>query len=416
MGKTLRSKWGLMALAAALLVGLAMIPAVGLHSADDDTLRLHMGDDGAYFQYEWSVTEGTDTLSGSETQTLSSDNKCLLTLSGDRLVAMDGSDQGAGLVKNSIGIKSNGPQAAGVPCSRIGADEDLTIDLVGVPAGLAAEFDFELKGDTHLKIFLGDDSVPYEVKSGSLVSGDPVVAGTDPYTIELNSATRVANCKDLSDSGPDAGPRDNCRIVIDPNDTFDSIRLVGVAGEASLEGGGDFGTVDPKYDTVIYLEPWDGILDCGDSTGPYPNGGTSVDITRYQNIDDPSTQADESAVSCTPKAFTLDAVDAETGDDTVTFELSDPSQVALYRADLTFDRPLAGLFDAQLFYDPDGSDGYDNFVEMPACTGDPGPKNATTQNASVIPGTDQGCIVSVLQLHDGTTTWDVLFYGDWRFK
>ena len=418
MGKSLRSKWGILATAVALVVGLATIPAIGSHLPNDSgTLRLHLGSDATYFRY-------TPAAGPTQTQNIAAPVRCEASITGP-LAAVSGSNRGPGLVSYGLGIKSGGAQ--GTPCSRVDATENMAVELVGVPLAASAAFDLELKGDAKITVAVylnGSLLEDFEVRSGgSIVAGQGVDgSGTEPYTAAATTddpATTVdesiANCRNQSDSGPDAGARDNCRLSIDPSLPFDEVRFTPSVGEMSLEGSSDFGN-DPTKDTIFYLTSYQGLLDCGDSATD-TSGGTDVTITRHQNIDDPATAADESLIPCTPKAYSLEAVDADPpAEDTVTFELSDPAQVALYRADLTFDRPLAGLFDAQLFYDPNGSDGYDDFVEMPACTGDPGLKTDAVQDETVIPTGDQGCIVSVLQNYDGTTTWDVLFYGDWRFK
>lgn len=399
MGKTLRSKWGLLVLVAALVVGMATIPAVGEHSPESsDVLRLHMGADGNYFKLEPATGSST-------TQSFSPHNNCRLDVDGE-LVTLSGSSS-PGYHNQSIGVRGSGGN--GVPCSRIDSSESLTVTLGTGLMAVAVDLDLELKGDVEALITLSHGE-QYTVRSGSKAQG---AAGTD--SLSLNSSDRVGNCRGGTDSGPDSGPNDNCRVTIDPDTAFTSLTFSLTSGEMSLEGGGDFYPYDPANDTIFYLETWDGVLDCGDIASD-DQGGTDVSIKRYQNIDDPNTPQDESTIECTPKLYRLDAVDVAEGEDTVTFELSDPDQVALYRADLTFARPVDDLFDAVLLYDPDGTDGYEDFFEMPACEGDPGDKTGSSQDASVIPSGDQGCIISVIQQYDGTTTWDVLFYGDWRFK
>lgn len=397
MGKALRSKWGLLALVAAMVVGMATIPAVGEHSPESsEILRLHMGADGNYFQHE--AADGSVI----KTESFSPQSNCRLNVDNE-LVTLSGSSS-PGYHNQSIGVRGSGGN--GVPCSRVDSSESLTVSLNGALTALAVELDLELKGTTEVLIELSNGET-YTLNSGGGESGSAAVT--------LDSSNTTANCRGASDSGPDSGPNDNCRVTVHPDSAFTSITFTPSAGEMSLEGGGDFYPYDPANDTIFYLETWDGVLDCGD-TASDDQGGTDVSIKRYQNIDDPNTPEDEGSVVCEPKLYRLDAVDVEDGEDTVTFELSDPDQVALYRATLTFERDTSGLFNAVLLYDPDGSDGYEDFDPMPACLSDPGNQGADTQNESVIPSGDQGCIISVVQQYDGTTTWDVLFYGDWRFK
>ncbi len=396
---------------AALAMLIAMIPALGDHLPNDaGTLHLHLGSDG---QRQFVYTDGDGSVH--TPQTIASPNRCELTITGP-YAKVTGNAKGPGLSDDGIGVKSGGAQ--GTPCGRIDTSENLTVTLVGVPLASMADLDLELKGDAKILITAYQGSVvagTFQVRSGAQVvpgvgvdgsSGDPytALAKTDDPGTSIDES--IANCRIASDSGPDAGSRDNCRVTVDSARPFDGIKVQPLAGEMSLEGSGDFGN-NPANDTIFYLSDFDGFLDCGESTGLKTNGNTSANITRHQNLDGPT---------CTPKAYSLKAVDSATGEDTVTFELGDPSQVALYRADITFERPVAGLFDAVLNYDPDGSDGYTQFKEMPPCTDTPGEKTAASQDASVIPTGDQGCIVSVVQDYDGITTWDVLFFGDWRFK
>jgi len=86
-------------------------------------------------------------------------------------------------------------------------------------------------------------------------------------------ASAERNCAGASDSGPDSGPNDNCRWVI--NDVGGSFRLRPTHGEGSLEGGGDYvGSALPTgsttADTLIYLTTLIdvGTLSCSGSVDP----------------------------------------------------------------------------------------------------------------------------------------------------
>ena len=406
MGKTLRSKWGFLVLAAALVVGMATIPAVGEHAPEEvDRLQLHLGTDGNYFRHV--PVEGPSLPD----QTIGINNNCTISTNGS-LATFQGR---AGYHNQSLGIKTGGSQ--GVPCSRIDTNEQLGIKLVGVPNATAADFDLELKGAVHLVITasLGNVVVgTFNVYSGSFVSPGSTDDSTVPFDV---IADPDADCRGNSDSGPDSGANDNCRVTIDPGVPFDTVTFKPVAGEVSLEGSGDFGN-DPARDTIFYLETesWEGELGCtegNNSTGVESDGLViSGEIIRYENTD---------GSECVLKPYNLDvlASDPTEGDvPTVTFEVDDPgSQPAIYRATLVFEEDMFTTL--QLQYDSDGSDGYDDYKNMPACVEDPFDTSddpAGSLNNEAIPAGHEGCVINVSQSWDGFTTWDVIFEGDWRFK
>lgn len=435
MGKRFRSRWALLAvLAGAVVVGLATIPAAGSHfdPATSDILRLHMGSQ-AFFQFESQVA-GVDTL----TQNISAGRHCELQLSGDSLVTVTASGQGPGFVGNSIGVKSPGSNSSGVPCSRISSGEHLKIALSGVQPALGVALDLELKGATEVDIELSNGDT-YTVRSGSMASGTnnaTLVNGV--LTLNLNTSQANGNCLGLTDSGPDAGPSDNCRIVIHPDTTFNSLTLRGKAGDISLEGGGDYSaTPSDAVDTIFYLQSWDGLLDCGQSVTD-PNGDVLGIIIRHDNID---------GSSCVEKLYLLRAQDddAQLGD-SVIFEFSDPEdQPGFYEAEVHFVHDLdedgdgtSSMFVGNLEYDPDGSDGYDDFVVMPACdiypfevdgNGDPvidsetGFKIPITDESGniipfddIVPAGHAGCVFFGTQEMSGETVWHAVFSGDWGFR
>ncbi|MGA7270222.1 MAG: hypothetical protein WB239_04040, partial [Acidimicrobiia bacterium] len=332
----------------AMLVG--MIPALGSHLPNDaGTVHLHLGSDGSrYFLY-------TPTTGSATQQDIGSPIRCQLSIAGS-VATVTGNRNGPGLSDDGIGIKSGGAQ--GTPCGQVDSTENLTVALAaGIPLAEQVDLDLELKGDAkvNITVYAGTSVMgTFQVRSGaSIVNGEGVDGNTgDPYTATATTDDpgtlvneSIANCKNASDSGPDAGSRDNCRLTIDSALPFNRVKFEPVVGAMSLEGSGDFGN-DVAKDTIFYLTSFEGVLGCGDSTLPEADGGTSATITRHQNIDDPATSVDESQFACTPKAYSLKAVDSPTGEDTVTFELGDSSQVALYRADITFTRPVDGLFNA----------------------------------------------------------------------
>ena len=163
-----------------------------------------------------------------------------------------------GLVSGSLGVYSG---SQGTPCSRFTAalNHELTVDLgqqleTEIPkvAFYRLELDIEAKSNLalELQVLLGDAVVDRFV----LRTGSSIVAGEGSAL----PGARIFNCSAQSDSGPDAGGRDNCRWVIDA--LGQGFRLKPLAGEGSLEGGGDPGTLS----TDIYLtEAEIGALGCG---------------------------------------------------------------------------------------------------------------------------------------------------------
>ncbi|CAN5867378.1 hypothetical protein BH23ACT5_BH23ACT5_04950 [soil metagenome] len=403
VGKTLRSRWGLLALTAALMMALVTFPAAGEHVPEEsDVLRLHLGTDGKYFKYEPVVGDPV-------TQQIPAPVRCEL---GNRvdgpLVKLSGNNRGPGLVDVSIGVKTGGSQ--GIPCSRVDSNEHLTMSLVGVPVAVAAEFDLELKGDVEVKLELSSGET-FTVRSASRIVAGDGVDGTSgvPFVVRLTSENPIGNCRNAANSGPDAGAQDNCRVIIDPDLSFSSVTFRSVSGEISLEGSGDFGN-DPAFDTIFYLqtEEWDGEIACGETVRD-KDGDVTAKITRYQNTDDSE---------CLPKLFRLLADKSnpeENGAATVTFEFPDTdTQAAIYEAHLTFNQPLDSPLDAVLQYDPEPP--YDNFKNMPRCESDPFDAPQGSLDPGAIPARHEGCVISVTQTWHGLTTWHAIFEGDWRFK
>lgn len=400
MGKKLRARWGILGLAGALMAMLAMIPAYGSHDlANSDILRLNLGTGGNFFRYEPLAGEVV-------TQPIPTTGSCSVSVDG-ALVTLTGNKKGPGFKDGSIGVMTGNAQ--GVPCSRIDSNETLTLRLNTGPA-VAAELDLELKGDVQLALVL-DNGETYTVRSGSkVVNGQGVdgVAG-DPYRLSLDSDYKLGNCRFQSDSGPDSGPNDNCRVVIHPDTPFSSIQFKPSSGEVSLEGGSDYASSDGKYDTLFYFQGWDGELDCGDTTGPRQDGSVVGEIIRHDNAD---------GETCTPKLFRLIADEDDEQNGSVVFEVSDPADqnMAFFEALITFEEDLDAnvpMF-GTLEYDPDGTDGYDDFKTMPACLVDPLPGG--TPNAGAIPDGHEGCVIEVTQHFDGTTEWHAVFMGDWKFR
>lgn len=399
----------------ALVVALAMltVPTAGSsQTSDAPTLRLHVGSDGAYFRY-------TPNSGPPVTQVIGAPKRCQLTVTGP-LAALDGSDKGPGLSDNGIGIKSGGSQ--GTPCSRVDNSEELSVELLEVPAAESAELDLEFKGSTQVRIHTLNGGAlvdTFTIRAGTAVVPGVGVDGSavEPFGVAVTSAQPIGNCRNDSDAGPDSGSRDNCRVSITPSGTFDQVVLAPTMGEVSLEGSGDFGN-DPAFDTIFHLTSYDGELGCDEDTNTAyeVDGATEGRIVRYENTD---------GSDCVLKPYVLQVTaddPAEGGLDSVVFEIDDPVtpvQPAIYEAFLTFDQPLSTPLDAVLEYDPDRTDGYDQFKQAPACIQDPfdlADDPAGSLNDEAIPAGHEACVIDVTQEWDGTTTWHAIFAGDWKFR
>ena len=228
----IRSGLRLIAVSAAVVLGLGSVSAAG-DTDTDETLRLHLGTDGTYFEY----SNHGDPV----TQPIGAPKNCQITVNGP-LASLSGSDKGPGLKDGAIGVKSGGSQ--GVPCSRVDQTEDLTLSLGDVPDAVQATVDLELKGDARIKIVVSRDGTTintFEVRSGGgIIPGQGTDGSTTvPYTATATATASIANCREGSDSGPDAGPNDNCFVTIIPSGAFDAVTFKPLRGEMSLEGGGD---------------------------------------------------------------------------------------------------------------------------------------------------------------------------------
>lgn len=411
MGIKNRSKSSLFALGAALVLLLVTVPVLANHvppntiPEDAGTLNLHLGSDGTYFRYSGSATA----------QDIGPPDRCLIDESGP-LAAISGSDRGPGLVSNGIGIKTGGSQ--GQPCSQVDSSEFLIVELVGVPNASKVDLDLELKSNASIRIELrlGTTLVgTFFVRSGSsIVPGGHEGTALEPFTAIVTkddpSTTTVdeskANCRNASDSGPDSGSRDNCRLTVDPDAPFDSIKFIPDVGEMSLEGSGDFSN-NTANDTIFYLTSFDGVIGCTslNNTVTDSDGDVIGTITRHTN---------RNGLPCVLKPFSLTASGAG---DSIIFDVVDPvdpPQLAAYEFSLTLDQNPTNPLSANLEYDPAPPYVELDFVDMPWCTGNPfaDPDSPGSIDSSVIPGTDTACIMDVAQNFDGTTTWHGVFIAD----
>lgn len=404
---TVRSMMALGVVSVGLILG-AGVTALGANGDGDETLRLHLGSDGTRFVY----SNGGDPV----TQVIGTPKNCQVTVDGP-LAAIDGSDRGPGLKDGSIGIKTGG--STGVPCARVDSTEHLAVSLDGVPNAVRAAFDLEFKGDVRVDIVVsrGDTEVDtFQVRAGGgVVTGEGVDgSATAPFTATATTAEPVVNCRNASDSGPDAGPADNCYVTIEPGASFDTVTFRPLSGEVSLEGSRDFGN-DPAFDTIFVLEGYTGELGCteADNTATIEEGNVYGSFTRLTNPD---------GSECVLKPYTLD-VDIEA--ETISFVPVDNEgapQVAAYQATVRFaPQNSANPFTSQLEYDQD-DDGPLGFEYMPWCAGDPfaTPDAPGSIDTSVIPAGDTWCIVSeatgIESATQTRTTWNIVGLGDPKLR
>jgi hypothetical protein len=400
----------LAALSAALILGLGSMTALSAAGTDDETLRLHLGSDGTRFVY----SNGGDPI----TQAIAAPKNCRITVDGP-LAALSGSDQGPGLKDGSIGIKSGG--STGVPCARVDGTEDLALSLSGVPDAVTAALDLELKGGVQVDLVVSLDGTEvdtFQVRAGAgIVPGEGVDgSATAPFTATATAAQPVVNCRNASDSGPDAGPSDNCYVTIEPGSAFDAVTFRPLSGEVSLEGSSDYGD-DPAFDTVFTLLAggFDGELGCteADNTATIEEGNVFGSFTRLTNPD---------GSACVLKPYTLDVDIAAETLSFVPVDNEGAPQQAAYQATVRFaPQNSANPFTSQLEYDQD-DDGPLGFEDMPWCAGDPfaTPDVPGSIDTSVIPSGDTWCIVSestgIESATQTRTTWNVVGVGDPKMR
>lgn len=405
---TVRSVTTLAALTAAFIVGLGSMSALSAAGTGEETLRLHLGSDGTRFTYS---NEG-DPI----TQAIGAPKNCRITVDGP-LAAVTGSDQGPGLKDGSIGIKTGG--STGVPCARVDGTEDLTVALKGVPDAVEASLDLEFKGDVRLDIVVsrgGAEIDTFQIRAGGgIVPGEGVDGSeTAPFTATATAAQPIANCRNASDSGPDAGPSDNCYVTIEPASSFDAVTFRPVSGEMSLEGSSDHGN-NPGFDTIFTLAGFDGELGCteADNTATIDEGNVFGSFTRLGNTD---------GSECVLKPYTLDADIAAETLSFVPVDNAGAPQQAAYQGTVKFaPKNSANPFTSKLEYDQD-DDGPLDFVFMPWCAGDPfaTPDVPGSIDTSVIPTGHTWCIVSestdIFSATQTRTAWDVVGVGDPKMR
>ncbi|HXV70197.1 MAG TPA: hypothetical protein VEB69_02215, partial [Acidimicrobiia bacterium] len=234
---------------------------------DQGVLRLQLNSSVNQFLWNDGATDHTQTLVAT---------RCEVDTAPSNLVKL-ASNRKVGTFGNSLGVKSGGAQ--GVACSRVSSGESMTFETSGVIADYEiaeVQLDVEMKmgAEVQVQTFLDANSLEtFTLRSGSsIVSGQ----GTEPsgQIATSTSGTPIANCRQPSDSGPDAGSLDNCRWVIKDIKPFDRIVFTALAGEYSIEGGGDgtpaaaagFGSDSLFFLTDVETLTCGGSADFGDDT------------------------------------------------------------------------------------------------------------------------------------------------------
>ena len=191
-----------------------------------------------------------------------------------------GGNSGVGLLNGSIGVYDS---TKGTSCSRITDSLFESLTLTSKLGGFdKLEIDLEAKGSAVFELVIDNDpGKTYQLYTGTSILQSPNV----PHE---------QNCTGGSDSGPDSGPNDNCRWVIDDVGVSFEIYAIdngsntGTAGEGSLEGGGDYVSAGMAgdYSTKIFLTS---LIDIGSL------GCLSSNNTTRQVFADPDSQG---AASC----------------------------------------------------------------------------------------------------------------------
>lgn len=399
----IRSGLRLVALSAAVVLGLGSVSASG-DTAADETLRLHLSDDGTYFEYS---NRGGDPI----TQTIDEPHHCKINVNGP-LAHLSGTDYGPGMHKESIGIKSGGSK--GTPCSRVDSHEELTLTLgADMPDATQVAIDLELKGKVKVDIVLsrnGTSVGTFQVRKGdAIVPGEGVDGSTTkPFTATATASAPIVNCL----NGPaNANIKNNCYVTIIPAGPFDTVTFQPLKGEVSLQGGGDHGESHLDFETVFTLAAFDGELGCEDdnNTAGIEEGTVFGEITRLQNTD---------GSPCVVKPYNLSA---DVDEDTLSFVPHDnigAPQLSAYQATLKFAPETATIpFTSLLEYDQD-DDGPLSFENMPWCTGNPFTSGSI--DTAVIPTGHTWCVVGASTAPVGggemQTTWSVVGIGDPKFR
>ena len=257
MGRNRLRTYALVA-SVALLSTLVVVPAFGdSHLEGIDAVEFTAVDGVPRFEYE-----------GLDPQLLGFDgNTCKIAdpagSSTDTILNLSSTGGAPGLNDNSIGVRANGRNANGTPCSQIDSAETLTVTPGNQLAGAmfsSARLDLEVTGDAIVKLTLsnGEDSSTFTLQTGTSImpaqnTGVDTVA---PYLVDTNpddDLDLTDACAALNSSGPNSNVNDNCIWTVTPDHDFNSVKLtVASAGTVSLEGGSDTG-IDNT--TLFYVAP-----------------------------------------------------------------------------------------------------------------------------------------------------------------
>ena len=279
-----------------------------------------------------------------------------------------------GYVSTSLGVY-DGPQ--GTACGRVSESKSEALSLaVGSAIQLGdanafdrLELDLEVKGDVTLKLEVDFHG---SVRTYTLLAGSAQVGGnpTPPGTVFNPTNSDVPfKCSAASDSGPDSGPSDNCRWIIE--DVGTSFKITPKLGEFSFEGGGDYAGSEAFLNrTFIYLTRADGILNCGDSR---ETGDAAARIACS------ITRLDAPGETCVPVPYVFRTDVADDGTQSCIFEADMGTQQLVAniftsygletQEDLTDDLPDLGVWQprplSKIHFNINGTPAYD----IPPCLG-----------------------------------------------
>ena len=258
MGRNRKRTYALLA-SVALLSTLVVVPAFGdSHLEGIDAIEFTAVDGVPRFEY-----------SGLDSQILGFDgNTCKIADPAggttDTILNLSSTGGAPGLNDNSIGVRANGRNANGTPCSQIDGAEALTITPGNQLTGAMfskARLDLEVTGNVVVKLTLSDggaNSSTFTLQTGTSIT--PAQSGgvdtEAPYLVDTNpddDPDLTDACAAASSSGPNSNVNDNCIWTVEPGHDFNSIRLaVANGGTVSLEGGSDTGADNTS---LFYLAP-----------------------------------------------------------------------------------------------------------------------------------------------------------------
>lgn len=282
MGRNRLRTYALLA-SVALLSTLVVVPAFGdSHLEGIDAVEFTAVDGVPRFEY-----------SGLPSQNLGFDgNTCKIDDPAggttDTILNLSSTGGAPGLNDNSIGVRANGKNANGTPCSQIDGNESLTITPGNQLSGTmfsSARLDLEVTGDAVVKLTLsnGEDSSTFTLQTGTSITPDQIEGVDDaaPYLVDTNAIDDLDltdACAAASSSGPNSNVNDNCIWTVTPAHDFDSVHLTVLnGGTVSLEGGSDTG-IDNT--TLLYVAP--DRLNC-DENVPFSGIGEPTYTVRPEN-------------------------------------------------------------------------------------------------------------------------------------